>query len=98
MALQIAETVTYYYGQEQLFKPSKSFPVDYTEGNIIVTLINVRSLYDTSQFSDCFELLQYEFLRNSKHTGLLYLYGKYIIKANSILRKEDEIGVSKSFD
>jgi hypothetical protein len=55
-----------------------------TEARIIVALMNIRSLFDLGHFKDCFELLQYEFLQNSKHTGFLYLFGKYVIKANTL--------------
>lgn len=54
----------------------------FTEARLIVTLMNTRSLFDLSEYRLCFERLQYEFLKNSKYTCLLYLYGKYIIKAN----------------
>lgn len=51
--------------------------------------MNVRSLYDEGLYSDCFELLQYEFLKHSKYIGLLYLYGKYIVKANILAKQID---------
>lgn len=57
--------------------------IDNEESRLLVTLVNVRSLFDFRMYKDCFELLQYEFLKNSKYNGLLYLYGKYVIKANS---------------
>jgi hypothetical protein len=51
---------------------------------MLITLVNVKSLYDIGLFRDCFEMLQSEYLRNSSYTSLLYLYGKFIIKSNTM--------------
>ena len=53
------------------------------EKQMLITLANVKSLYDIGCYRDCFEMLQSEYLRNSSYTSLLYLYGKYIIKSNN---------------
>jgi hypothetical protein len=52
------------------------------EAQILITLINVKSLYDSESYQQCFEILQKEYLNNTKYTGFLYLYGKYVIKSN----------------
>ena len=54
------------------------------EKQMLITLVNVKSLYDIGFYRDCFEMLQSEYLRNSSYTSLLYLYGKYIIKSNTL--------------
>lgn len=51
---------------------------------MLITLVNVKSLYDIGFYRDCFEMLQSEYLRNSSYTSLLYLYGKFIIKSNTL--------------
>ena len=51
---------------------------------MLITLVNVKSLYDIGLFRDCFEMLQSEYLRNSSYTSLLYLYCKFIIKSNTM--------------
>ena len=74
--------------KSQAAQKSTHLSKDNIEARMLVTLINVRSLFDHGCYDDCFELLQYEYLSNSKYTGLLYLYGKYIVKACA--KTEDE--------
>ena len=53
------------------------------ESELLITLLTVKSLYDSENFASCFEILQSGYLGNSKYTGLLYLYGKYVVKSNT---------------
>lgn len=65
------------------------------EKQMLITLVNVKSLFDIGLYRDCFEMLQSEYLRNSSYTSLLYLYGKYIIKANTL--KDSGAGAQRKF-
>lgn len=53
------------------------------ESELLITLLSVKSLYDSENYASCFEILQSEYLGNSKYTGLLYLYGKFVVKSNT---------------
>ena len=63
---------------------------DHVESQLLVALVNVKSLYENRQFEQCFQLLQSEYLDKSKYTCFLYLYGKFIIKANSFANNDCE--------
>ena len=76
-ALAAAENLQHHYSQST---------TDDIEAPILITLINAKSLYGSEQYESCFKLLQQNFLRNSKYTAFLYLYGKYIIKSNTNLK------------
>ena len=85
-AQQIAVRLQYLYGnaaEDAQADGRKAPQTDNVEARLLVALVNVKSLYDSKDFGGCFELLQNEYLRSSKYTGLLYLYGKYIIKSNA---------------
>lgn len=102
LAMQAAESMhKHYYNQEdedgedlQASQRLKHSGHD-IEKQMLITLVNVKSLYDIGYYRDCFEMLQSEYLRNSSYTSLLYLYGKYIIKSNTL--KGPSLHVQRQF-
>ena len=62
-----------------------------------MVIITAKALYKSGQFIRCFELLQKQFMENPSYPILLFLYGKYVIKALALeikqarlLRNENE--------
>jgi hypothetical protein len=82
----------------QQFTRSRYSDSDFVSKEILITLINVKSQYFCNFHKDCYENLQSEFLRMSKHSSLLYLYGKYIVKQiKSFYDKESQISESLEY-
>ena len=48
---------------------------------ILSLLLSVKSLQKSGQYIRCFELLQREFAEHPRQTSLMYIYGKYVVKA-----------------
>ena len=48
---------------------------------LLLVFISVKSLQKSGQYIQAFELLQREFAENPAVTSLMYLYGKYVVKA-----------------
>lgn len=47
-------------------------------------LLSIKSLQKSGQYIRCFELLQREFAENPRQSSLMYMYGKYVVKAMAI--------------
>ena len=46
-----------------------------------MVFLSVKSLQKSGQYISAFELLQREFSENPAITSLMYLFGKYVVKA-----------------
>jgi hypothetical protein len=56
-----------------------------------------KALYKTKQYTRCFELIQMQYSKTPEYPSLMFLYGKYIVKATALQLKTSKLSIDSGF-